>query len=166
LRKTILRVVAQHADAATWEQLHVAAASQKTPLIKDHLYQLLASTQDEALAQRALDLALTAEPGATNGAAMISAAANLHPDLVFDFAVAHRREVLELVEPGSLSSYYPRLASGSVDGAMLGKVNEYATANIAASARRDAQTAIARIVYRIKVRKERLPEVDAWLARH
>ena len=166
LLKTILRVVAQHANAATWDQLHAAAASEKTPLIKDHLYLLLASTQDEALARRALDLALTTEPGATNGASMIYAAADQHPDLAFDFAVAHKREIQNLVDSGSRSSYYPGLASGSVDGAMVGKVNEYAATNIAVSSRRDAQTAVARIVYRIKVRKERLPEVDAWLARH
>ena len=66
LRKTILSVVARHADAATWDRLHKEARAEKTPLVKDHLYSLLASTEDEALARRALELALTDEPGATN----------------------------------------------------------------------------------------------------
>ena len=35
LRKTILGVVARHADAATWEQMHAAAQSEKTSMIKD-----------------------------------------------------------------------------------------------------------------------------------
>ena len=38
LRKTILGVVARHADAATWDQLHAAALAEKTPLVKDQLY--------------------------------------------------------------------------------------------------------------------------------
>jgi aminopeptidase N len=48
---------------------------------------------------------------------------------------------------------------------MIGKVNAYASANLAASSRREANTAVGRIAYRIKARNERLPAVDAWLAR-
>lgn len=165
LRKTILGVVARHADAATWDQLHAAAQREKTPLIKDHLYLLLSSTQDAALARRALDLSLTTEPGATNSAQMISQVAKLHPDLAFDFAIAHMKQVNGKVDASSRSRYYPGLAATSVDAAMIGKVNAYATANLAPSSRRDAETTAARIAYRIKVREERLPEVDAWLAR-
>lgn len=166
LRKSILGVVARHADAATWDQMHAAALSEKTPLIKDHLYSLLSSTQDESLARRALDLSLTAEPGATNSAEMISQVAELHPDLAFDFAIAHMNEVNHKIDFASRSRYYPGLASRSVDPAMIKKVNAYASAHLTASSRRDADTAIARITYRIKVRTERLPAVDAWLARN
>jgi aminopeptidase N len=49
---------------------------------------------------------------------------------------------------------------------MAGKVQAYAEAHIAPEARRDAETAIVGINDRIKVRRERLPEIDAWLARH
>ncbi|MEO8362011.1 MAG: M1 family metallopeptidase, partial [Vicinamibacteria bacterium] len=45
LRKTILGIVARHADAATWGRMHEAAVAEKTPLVKDRLYQLLASTE-------------------------------------------------------------------------------------------------------------------------
>ena len=45
LRKTILGVVAHHADAATWDQLHAAAQAEKTPLVKDQLYALLSSAR-------------------------------------------------------------------------------------------------------------------------
>ncbi len=57
-----------HADAATWDQLHAAAQAEKTPLVKDQYYALLSSAEDPALAQRALELALTDEPGETNSA--------------------------------------------------------------------------------------------------
>jgi aminopeptidase N len=62
LRKAILGVVAQNADTATWDALHAQAQAEKSPLIRQQLYTLLATAQDEALASKALDLALTPEP--------------------------------------------------------------------------------------------------------
>jgi aminopeptidase N len=166
LRKTILGVVARHADAATWDQLHAAAIAEKTPLIKDDLYSYLSTTEDESLARRALDLSLTDEPGATNSAGMISEVALLHPTLAFDFAMAHMAQVDAKVDSTSLSRYYPRLGNNSLDPAMIDKIKAYADAHLAAKSRRDASTAIANITYRIKVRNERLPTVDAWLQRN
>ena len=49
---------------------------------------------------------------------------------------------------------------------MIGKINGYADAYIAKGSRRDADTVIADIEYRQMVRKERLPAIDAWLARN
>jgi aminopeptidase N len=166
LRKTIMAVLAQHADPAAWEALHAAASGETSPMIKDQLYHLLASAEDKALARRALDLAMTDEPGLTNSAAMLSRVAENHPDLAFDFAVAHMAKVNQRVDASSRSRYFPRLAGGSADPAMIGKLNAYAGANLAPGSRRDAETAIASINDRIKVRALRLPAIDAWLARN
>jgi aminopeptidase N len=163
LRKVIIDVVARHADAATWEQLHAAALAEKTPLIKDDLYAYLSSTEDTTLAQRALDLSLTDEPGATNSAAMIANVADLHPELAFDFAVAHMAQVDTKVDSTSRSRYYPALAYNSLNPAMIGKVKAFAEAHIAATSRRSANTTVSNITYRIMVRNERLPAIDAWL---
>src|SRR6185437_1628628 len=111
LRKTILAIVAQHADAATWNKLHAEAQAEKSPMIKDRLYGLLAIAKDKALAQRALDLALTAEPGATNSAGMIRGVSWRHPEMAYDFAMAHRAQVDKLVDSTSGGRYYPSLGS-------------------------------------------------------
>ena len=163
LRRTILGIVADNADAATWDKLHAQAQAETTPLIKDQLYGLLASAQDEALAKRALELALTDEPGATNSAGMISYVAYEHPDLAFDFAVAHREAVDKLVDSTSRARYYPGLGAGSRDPAMVGKLTAFADAHIAASSRRATDTAIASIQYRREVIEKRLPQISAWL---
>ena len=94
------------------------------------------STQDEALAKRALEMALTDEPGATNSAGMISMVSGLHPDLAFDFAVAHRAQVDGMVDTTSRSRYYPGLGYGSLDPAMVSKIKAYAAAHVAAGSRR------------------------------
>jgi aminopeptidase N len=166
LRKTILAVVAEHADGATWDAMRRAAQSEKSPMIKDTLYALLASTEDRALAGQALALALSDEPGATNGAAMISMVSGTHPELAFDFALANIKAVNERVDATSRSRYVPGLAGNATTPAMAGKVKAYADAHIAPEARRDAETAIVGINDRIKVRRERLPEIDAWLAQN
>jgi len=166
LRKTILGVVALHADAQTWDRLHAAAKAETTPLMKDEYYALLSSVEDRALAQRALDLALTTEPGETNSARMIAIVSAHHPELGFDFAAAHREQVNTKVDTTSVSRYYPGLASNSLDPATVGKLKAFADKYIAASSRRATDTAIANIEYRMKVRNERMPAIDAWLQRH
>jgi aminopeptidase N len=97
---------------------------------------MLASTEDEALAKRALELSLTDEVGATNTAGMISYVSKRFPELAFEFALAHRAQVDERVDATSRSRYYPELASASGQAAMIDKVRE-----------------------------EQLPAIDAWLAK-
>ena len=165
LLKTVYAIVAMHADAATWDKLHALAKSETTPMLKDRLYFLLGVARDKTLAQRALDLALTSEPGATNSAGMIGAVAWQHPEMAWSFAMAHQDQVNKLVDSSSRRQFYPRLASGSFDPAMVDKLKAYA-ATLPASTRRPAESAITNIQYRLMVRKDRLPAVDAWLAKH
>ncbi|HWS78012.1 MAG TPA: M1 family metallopeptidase [Thermomonas sp.] len=166
LRSLVTAIVANKADAATWDALHAMAKAEKTPLIKNQLYELLGIAEDKALGQRALELALTDEPGATNSAGMIGAVAGQHPDMAFDFAVAHRAQVEKLVDASSQARYYPGIGGGSTDKAMIGKLRAFAEAHIPASARNATETAIANIEYRIKVRQERMPAIEAWLQQH
>lgn len=164
LRKTIQRVVAVNADAATWDALHVAAQREATPQSKDHAYLMLGLAADAVLAQRALALALTAEPGATNSAAMIRAVSAKHPDKAFDFAAAHIAQLDLLIDVPSRTRYYAGLASGSSNPAMIAKLNAYADAHLATGSRRPVDTAIAAIESRIMVHATALPQIDHWLA--
>jgi aminopeptidase N len=164
LRKTILGVVARHADAATWDRLREAARTEKTPLVKDYLYTLLATPEDEAQARRALELALTDEPGSTNGPQMIAEVAKLHPDMTFDFAIGHMDAINEHVDASSRSVYFPLLAASSHEPTTVGKVEAYAKARLAPKSRRSAETVVADIKDRIRVRDERLRAIDEWLA--
>jgi aminopeptidase N len=94
---------------------------------------------------------------------MISYVSYEHPDLAFDFAVAHRDAVDKLVDSTSRSRFYPGLGSGSRDPAMIAKLNAFADAHIARSSRRATDTAIASITYRREVIEKRMPQVSAWL---
>ena len=166
LRQTILGIVAYHADKTTWDKLHNDALAEKSPMIRDMMYGLLASSKDKELAQRALEIAMTDEPGATISAGMLGGVAREHSDLAFDFAIAHLDQVNLRVDAPSRSRYFPGLTGGSADPMMITKLTKYADANLAPAARRIVDIAIASVKYRIKLRAERLPAIDAWLAQH
>lgn len=161
LRKALLAVVAGHADSASWDAMRAEAAAEKNPLVKDRLYRLLASADDEKLARRALELSLTDEPGATNGAQMLRTVAEQHPELAFDFAIAHA-DAVERITIAS-SRFFPRLASESLDPALAERLDTFARARFPVESRRPARAAIAMIGYRATVARERLGAVDAWL---
>lgn len=166
LRKSIMAVVARHADAPTWEALRAAARAESSPLVRDTMYGLLASANDPALARRALALAITDEPGATIGAEMVATVAGNYPDMAFDFAVANMAAIDRRIDATSRSRYFPMLARGSSNPDMVGKVRAYAEAHLAPEARRDAETAVSAIQDRLKVRAQRVPEIDGWLERN
>lgn len=163
LRLLILAIVAENADSTTWDKLYAKAKSEKSALVRQNLYELLAASEDPTLAKRALDLALSDEPGLTTSAAMIRQVATNHPDMAFDFAMANMAKVNERVDATSRSRFFPSLASTSSNPQMISKLNTYANAHLDPSARGELETVIAAIEYRIKLKRERVPEIRAWL---
>ena len=163
LRQTLLGIVASNADARTWERLRTMARDERNPLVRVQLYRLLGAARDRTLAQRALDLALTDEPGATNASQIVGAVAAVHPDLAFDFAIRNREQVETFVDASSRSRFVPSLGSGSYDPAMIAKLEQYAGRHMTPQSRAPADRAIASIRDRIRVREQRLPDITRWL---
>ena len=90
--------------------------------------------------------------------------AGLHPELAFEFAMAHMAAINERVDASSRSVYFPFLAATSYQPAMIDKVNAYAKEHLAPTARRAAETTVATIKDQDQVRRERLRAIDEWLA--
>ena len=163
LRSTILAVVARHVDEAGWQRLRAQAQAEKNPLVRASLYRQLGAARDPALARRARALALTDEPGATTSAGIIGAVAARHPDLAFDFALENREKVEGLVDISSRSRFIAGLGSGSVDAAMIAKIEDFARRHMTPESRRPADQAIGAIRDRVRVRETRLPDITRWL---
>jgi len=164
LRRSMLAIVALHADAKTWDALHALAKNAKTPLEKQELYVLLGRVRDKGLAQKALVLAGTDEPPLTNRPSMIRAVSVLFPDMAIDYASAHWDAITVSLEPDSRSEYVPSLADNSRDLSTLPKLRAFAAAHIPDDAQGDVRKAEASIRFYAKVRADRLPELDRWLA--
>jgi aminopeptidase N len=122
--------------------------------------------QDDGLAQRALDLAASGEPPATTMPGMIRMVSVRHPALAFTFAAAHWDQIAKVLEPTSQGSYMPRLIGNASDATLIPKLDAFAKDHIPESARQDLRKAEATIRYLAKVRAERLPEADKWIAAH
>jgi aminopeptidase N len=166
LRRNVLQIVAVHADAATWDELHTLAKSTNDSLQKQEYYELLGAARDPALAQKALDLVLADEAPVTVRPTILDVVAFRHSDMAIDFVSAHTDSVNAMLEPDSRSQFVPRLAQFSYDPAIIPKLDAYADAHIAADARQEVVKAESTITYNAKIRAGRLPEVDRWLANH
>jgi aminopeptidase N len=166
LKTTWLGVIARNADAATWDAIHAKAKAATSFAERTSLYQLLGRAQDETLARRTLELALTPEPGKTVSAGMITAVAQQHPKLAIDFVLAHLAQVNELIDISGRSSFMQRLAGDSNDAALIPVLEAYAKANLAESDRAPVQ----RSIDRIRFQSAQLPRIQAetaqWLAAH
>lgn len=162
-RRSVLRTVARHADAATWEQLHGLARSAPSALTKDEYYTLLSAAADPALQRRALELAVSGEPPKTQVPTMIGVVSNYNPDLAFDFYAAHLDQVNAVLEPDSRNQFGPRLASTARGEAMIAKLRAFADAHIPAGARGDVTKAEAQIRFTVESRRK-TGEISAWLA--
>ena len=86
--------------------------------------------------------------------------------MAFDFAIAHMKEVNDRVDATSRSRFFPRLGTGSLEPEMIDKLNSYAEKYLDVGSRREVETAIVAIKYRMKIRQERVPAITAWLDKH
>ncbi len=163
LRTTWLGVIAQNADQASWDKMRRLGQTAESQLVKSSMYRLLGASRNEALAQQALALALTKEPGATLSAAIIGSVAGEHPDLAVDFALANREAVEALVDVSSKSEFIPALGNGSSDPAMIAKLNAYANAYLKAESRKPVEQAVVAIETRLKSQPRIRTEVSTWL---
>jgi len=162
-RRTVLGVVAANADAKTWEAIYARAKASKDITDRGRLYSYLGASHDPALADRALKLALSGEVTSSEAPGIIAAVAEVFPEKAYDFAIANRARVDELLEPTSRTSYYADLAQGSRDPAMLQKLEKLA-ATVPPSARGEVEKAEGAVRYRVAVIARRVPEMDRWLA--
>ncbi len=166
LKSTWLGVIARNADAATWDSIHSRAKVTTGTVERSSLYQLLGRSKDEALARRALDLALTREPGKTVSAGLITAVAGQHPRLAIDFVLAHLSQVNQLIDISGRSSFMQRLAGASRDAALIPVLENYAKANLAESDRKPIQRAVDRIRFESSQLPRVRSETAAWLTAH
>jgi len=165
-RRSMLSIVARHASDAEWEQLHTLAKQEKSTLAKQELYALLGAARDKALAQRALDLALTGEAVVTTRPDIIAEVGARYPELAFDFVNGHLALVNSWLEADSRNQYAANIAANAHDAAMIGKLKAFAEAHIPETARGSAVKAESAIALTVEVRTKRLPDVDRWLGAH
>jgi aminopeptidase N len=163
IRQPVLSVTALTANRATWEEMLTRARHESVPMEKQRLYVLLGTPLDPKLARRALELALSGEPPATAAPAIITAVADRHPAMAFEFALANEPRVLAMIETSSRWNYIPDLARPSADAELAKRLRAYADRAIPAEARKGAEEAIAEIERRARSYTHSRPQLEAWV---
>ena len=158
-----LGIVAKNADQPTWDSLRAMANAAPSALEKAQLFALLGAARDQKLSARALDLALTDEPGKTTSAAIVSAVAGEHDMQAVDFVLANREKYEALIDASARSQALARLGNGSADPAMADKLAAYAQQYLTPESRKVTDRAIAAIRTRAVTRARLRPEISAWL---
>ncbi len=165
VRRTALSILARHADAKTLDRLFALFRATKDPLEKENMFEALASIADPAGAERFLELAAGPEAPAGTVDAMFRRVSSTHPDLAWTFALQH------ILRPGFPLQPFERLrlmsaiAGESSNKKRAADLEAYARRHGPASARQTVVAAISAINLNVKFRAERLPEIEAWLAR-
>ena len=158
-----LDIVATNAGAADWDKLHRLAQASKSAVERSMLYTLLGAAKDAALAQQALDLSLTAEPGQTTSAAIIGRVAGYHADAAVAFVEAHQAEVDKLIDASARVRFLASLAMNSDDPAMIAALEEKAAA-LPADVRKPYERTIAVLKEHAESSPRIRAESKAWLA--
>ncbi|GGE81294.1 M1 family metallopeptidase [Sphingomonas prati] len=162
VREPVTTVYLSNATPAQWEAMRKLAASSKDAGVRRSLYSRLGNVADPALAQRALDLALTNEATVPDRANLIRGAAYAHPGMTFDWAAAHKDQVNALVEASSRPRYIVGLAGQASDPAVATRVEAYAQANLPPASRQGAVTSVSQIRYRAGLKAAQRAPLAAW----
>lgn len=163
IRRPVLDVVGQRGGPEAFAALQELARASTDLQAQRQYLTAMARAEDPALALQALDCALGPEVQVSAGMQMIRAAADFHPDLVFDFALAHKAEIDARSDSGERLFFIPHLVRTGADQALADALHAYALKAFPPGGRADADEAEARVRQRAAVRAQRLPEIDRWL---
>jgi aminopeptidase N len=162
LKSRWLGIVAANASAAEWDRLRAMAKGSKSAVERSTFYALLGNARDKALARRALDLALTDEPGKTTSAGIIGAVARNHAGMAVDFAQANQAAVDRLIDASARARFLAGLAASSTDPAMAARLETIA-APLPTDVRKPYDKMIATLKERSVSRPRIKGEVVGWL---
>jgi len=162
--RAVLQIVAVHADRATWDRLRSQWRRARSVLEQRIYLQALGSARDPVLAQRAMDLAISGEPGRSFALYPLQAVSERHGAMAFDFIREHWKAVSALLPSSDHGPYLARFAGASDEPATAARLAGMASAPGSILLPLDVRKAISSIRYLVSIRQQRLPEIDRWLA--
>ncbi|UFZ08025.1 M1 family metallopeptidase [Bradyrhizobium ontarionense] len=166
IRRPALVAAAISADTNLYGRLYDLAKSTTDSFGKDQLFLALASTEDAALAQRSLDIALGDDPAKTTGPKMIQRVAVTHADLAWHFALTNLPKINERLDELQQLSFVPSLTAASRSPQVLEELQRYITEKVRPNSRKSAERYVADLTFRLQVIGRLLPAVDTWLTTH
>ena len=111
LRSRVFAVVGRYADEATWNKLHELGLKTTSIEEKQNYYDALACALDPKLAARTLEISLGDELPTSRAIYLVAKVARQseHPEIAWQFAKAHMKQLLAKTDALAANSYAPGL---------------------------------------------------------
>jgi len=162
-RRAALTIVAETADAATFEALLDKARATRDPQEKARILSALARVADPALAARFVEVALGPDAPAGSAPGLLIGAATANPDAVWNALSPHLAGKLPIDEEEAWQ-VVSGVAGGSADPQRIADIRAYGAAHVPAEARRPIESAVGSIKLNGRIRAKALPDIDRWVA--
>ncbi|MDP9003902.1 MAG: M1 family metallopeptidase, partial [Verrucomicrobiota bacterium] len=161
LRAPVFAVVGRYGDEATWEKFHELGLKTTSIEEKQNYYDALACALDPKLAARTLEISLGDELPTSRATYLVSKVARQseRPDVAWQFAQAHMKELLAKTDALGANSYAPALFTFFSDAGRIKELESYAKANLTTAARQHLAKAVDEIGFRAEFKPRLLTQL-------
>jgi aminopeptidase N len=163
-RRTSLAIIAQTANAATFEALLSQARASTDPLERSHLLRALASVVDPALSARLVGVALSGDAPSGTAPSLLWFAAAENPDAVWAALSPHFDDANLPIDEQARAWIIPAIAGQSCQHDRVADLQRYADHHLPADARKPVEAAVTSIQLNLRTREVAIPQIDDWVA--
>ena len=161
----MLAIVGRYSDRATYDQLHELAQNAKGTEERQLYYRAMAGAQDPELAKATLALSLSDETIPQETAYFPAQVSGIggHPELAWDFAQEHMKELLAQIESFRRNGYVPAIMAPFSDAARADELEAYVKQNIGEDGLKKARETAEGIRLKAALKRRELPGIDRWV---
>jgi aminopeptidase N len=165
LRAPVFAVVGRYADETTWNKLHELGLKTTSIEEKQNYYDALACGLDPKLIARTLEISLGDEVPTSRAVHLVSKVARQseHPEIAWQFAKAHMKQLLAKTDALAANSYAPGLFTFFSDAARIAELQAYAKSSLPPASAKDVAKAIDEIGFRAEFKPRLLTQLAARL---
>ena len=166
LRAPVFAVVGRYANETAWEKLHELGMETTSIEAKQNYYDALACATDPKLAARTLEISLGDELPTSRAIHLVARVARQseHPDVAWQFAKAHMKQLLAKTDALAANSYAPGLFTFFSDAARISELERYAKSDLPQTAAKDVAKAIDEVGFRAEFKPRVLAQIAAWVS--
>jgi aminopeptidase N len=167
LRPHVFAVVGRYADEATWNKLHELGLKTTSIEEKQNYYDALACALDPKLAARTLEISLGDEVPTSRAIYLVAKVARQseHPEVAWQFAKAHMKQLLAKADALAANSYAPGLFTFFSDAKRISELESYAKSNLPPTAAKDVAKAIDEVGFRAELKPRLATQIVAWISK-
>jgi aminopeptidase N len=166
LRARVFAVVGRYADEATWNKLHELGLKTTSIEEKQNYYDAIACAIDPKLAARTLEISLGDELPTSRAIYLVSKVARQseRPDIAWQFAKAHMKQLLAKTDALAAYSYGAGLFTFFSDTARISELDAYAKSDLPPAAARHVTKAIDEVGFRAEFKPRLAKQIANWIS--